>query len=162
MWFARLIMWVIGYPASHTALRYAPTEERWLVHATIGGVQPDWWEFFSKKYLKIKKYRAKFDVGDRALDEMLPDMAHHGYAYLSIIGFFIVIQLRRIGINLKKNPFGDQDKFVCTDVIVKWLNKVQELDPKIKFNENFSEDLTDPKEIDLFLEKSEWFELIKE
>lgn len=142
---------------THVAMRYSPPDDGWLVHATIGGVQPEWWWYFaSKKYVQVKQYRAKFDVADTALDKVILKFAHKQYDYLAFIGFGVYILVNWISKYLLKkdaikiNPFGSMDAFMCSEFTAEWLNECNRMDPSLKLK-HFDPSLTAPTDIDVYL-----------
>ena len=146
------IAWSIQYPLSHVALRYAGIESDWMVHSTMGGVQPEWWLFFERRYKKIYRFKLNFRHSEVAIDRVVEKIGHKKYDYKSIVGFALVLLLRRAGIYLKKNPLGDNKSYMCTEVVVEFLNECNKLDPSFDFKK-FDSELTDPKMILDYLRK---------
>lgn len=112
---------------THTALRYSRPEHQWLVHSSIGGVQPDWWSCFSGRYKKIHRFQTLFgDVADAALDAIVHRIAHAPYDYAGLLG-------QGAGIIFgTKNPFRDGSKYRCTEVLIAWHSQLMALAPSLK------------------------------
>lgn len=161
MIFAKLIMRVIEYPVSHAALRYSSPDEEWIVHSSVGGIQPDWWFWFEKRYSAFWTFRAKFACADQALDQVVKRLGDHHYDYLSLVGFALVILLRKVGISIR-NPLGSKNAFMCTELVSEWMRECNKLDETLKLKE-FDSELLDPQMLmdylryrsDLFIEEKE-------
>jgi hypothetical protein len=146
MFLAKLIMSSIGYRVSHCAMRYSDPEARWIVHSSLGGVNPDWWDKFKEKYANTIRFKAKFACADEALDAVVAKIGHKKYDYFGLIGFGLVILLGRLGIKIKKNPLGSGNSYMCTEVIVEFFYECNRRDPSLQFKE-FDSELTDPGEL---------------
>jgi hypothetical protein len=152
-----LIRWFTKYDKVHSAIRYPDNDGMWLIHSTVGGVQPEWWSHFTKKFHSIVRWEAKFEVARQAADNVAKRIGHKGYDYLSITGFAIVILLRKVGIKLRKNPLGSS-AFMCTEVLVEWVKECNKLDSSLKIEELDSE-LTTPQMLaQLFNSRPDLFE----
>lgn len=146
LFLSKLIMGSIGYNVSHCAMRYSDPESRWIVHSSLGGVNPDWWDKFRERYASSFRFKAKFSCADEALDAVVAKIGHKDYDYLGLIGFGIVIWLKKAGFNIKKNPLGSGNSYMCTEVIVEFFRECNLRDPSLKFKE-FDSELTDPGEM---------------
>lgn len=140
---SRLIMSWTGHKVSHCGMRYSSPEQRWMVHAFLSGVTPDWYDQFCPRYANQFIFQAKFACADEALDTVVKNLGHKSYDYLSLVGFGIVLVLRKLGIDLKKNPLGQSNSFMCTEIVVAWLKECNRLNPALCFKE-FDPELTDP------------------
>lgn len=140
---SKVIMKSLNCKVSHCAMRYSAPDERWIVHSSLNGVYPDWWDKFCLNYAEKTRFKAKFACADQALDNVVESLGHKNYDYLSLFGFAVVILLRKIGINLKKNPLGQANSYMCTEIVVAFFIECNKLNPALSFRE-FDPDLTDP------------------
>jgi hypothetical protein len=115
---SRIIKWLIRSAFTHCGLRYSGIESNWMVHAFIGGIQPDWWFAFSAKYKSILRYEVLFPEGDQALDNIIGRLAHAPYDYAGLIGHGISIIFRT-----KRNYFGSSKRYKCTELLTEWQNE---------------------------------------
>jgi hypothetical protein len=111
---------------SHCALRYSSPEDSWVVHATVGGVQPDWWFYFKHKYTNHLRYKTNVECADQALDNVVNRLAHAQYDYEGFLGQGLAIVF-----GLKRNPLGSNRDYRCTELITAWIDEVKKLDPSI-------------------------------
>jgi len=153
---ARAIQQAVGYKYSHAALRY--THSQWMIHSSIGGVQPEWWYHFQKRYGNIRRYNCLFDCADKAAENLVKQIGHKQYAYTTLIGSGLVLAFDTLGIHIK-NPFKSNNAFFCTKVILHFFKKCNELDSSLKLKEYISEALT-PKDIGEYLDENPNFVLI--
>jgi len=125
---SRLIMWLTGGSFSHSALRYGGVEEEWMVHAFISGVVPEWSSYFFAHYPKTKRFKViKYEKeAETALDVIVQKYRHRAYDYGAIIGAGLVLMLGRVGIRIR-NPLGSRKAFMCTELVVEWLNEFSSL-----------------------------------
>lgn len=121
---SRLIMKVTGGKNSHCALRYGGTESDWMVHASFGGVQPDWWFSFAKNYPSVTRFACLFPEGDAALDLVVRDLGHKGYDYAGLIG-----QGAAMAVGMKANPFGSRRRYRCTELLTEWMKRCNQMNP---------------------------------
>lgn len=122
----KLIMKLTRGRVSHAALRYSGAESNWLIHSTIGGVQPDWWFYFKQRYPLIYRFRTKFAGADAAADAVVKRLAHADYDYPGLIGQGIAIVT-----GMKTNPWGSGVKFRCTELIVAWHAECNAINPDL-------------------------------
>lgn len=125
---SKLIMWLTGGSFSHSALRYGGVEEEWMVHAFISGVVPEWSSYFFAHYPKTKRFKViKYEKeAETALDVIVQKYRHRAYDYGAIIGAGLVLMLGRVGIRIR-NPLGSRKAFMCTELVVEWLNEFSSL-----------------------------------
>jgi len=147
---------------SHVALRYSPPEDNWMIHSAIGGVQPEWWEFFKKKYTSISRFRCNFECADKAADKLVTKIGDDDYDYLGLFGYaWYLFQTKILRINRMGNPWGSRDRHWCTDVIVDFFEICNELDPTLGLKK-FENEMTTPEEIEQYLLSCPHFTLIRE
>lgn len=120
---------------SHVALRYGEPEAAWLIHSTVGGVQPEWWHSFQAKYPKMCVYQTLFAGAETAADNLVKRLGHAPYDYQGILGQGLAIVF-----GLKKNPLGNPRAWRCTELLTEWhmecnkvnsVIKIPELDPEM-------------------------------
>jgi len=143
---SKVIMSFINHRVSHCAMRYSNPEDRWIVHSSIGGVRPDWWDLFQVKYKNGYFFTAKFSCADQALDNVVQKIGHKDYDYWGLVGFGLILALRKIGIKIDKNPLGSGGAYLCTEAIVEFFKECNRLQPELSIRE-FDSELTDPGEL---------------
>lgn len=137
-----IIKWTTGDPYSHAAVRYGGCRSSWMVHATLGGVQPEWWMHFSKKYSRLQRYECLFPEAEEAADRLVDRIGRKDYGSLTLVGAFIEIMLGRIGIKVK-NPFPNPDTFTCSELIPEYFIECNRLNPDLKLpGVGYSESIT--------------------
>lgn len=163
-WVSRLIELFTKSRWSHVALRYGGCESDWMVHATVGGVQPEWWHHFNKtKYRLVRSYEATFDVAEQAADNIIKTIGHKEYDYSSFLGYGVYIIANYVCMGaIKKNPFGQMNAFMCTEVLVEWMKECKRLDQTLPFKD-FDSELTSPEDLFKYWETlPEYFKFIEE
>jgi len=149
---SKVIEWISGYKKSHIALRYGGNRDQWLVHSRTGGVQPAWWERFKEHYINHYTWETNIFVAEYATDNIIKNIGTKDYDNFALYGLGLYILLRRIGIKLSKNPFGNPEKFMCTEVLITWVRECKRLDPTLEIEENFDTELTSVKDVVNFLD----------
>lgn len=144
---SKLIKWATGKPYTHVAIRYTNEESDWMVHSTIGGVQPEWWFYFRKKYDGIRRFLIPLDVAPAAADNVVEKLAYKSYDYGGIVGHGLAIAL-----GLKRNPFGSRRRFVCTELIVELHRECNRLDGSLDLRE-FDPEMLTPGELVTYYEQ---------
>lgn len=152
---SKLVNFMTKSWASHVAMRYSGVESEWMVHSTVGGVQPEWWVFFKQKYQKMARYECLFEVADKALDTLVQEIGHKRYDYKAFVGFGVWVLLnKRLGIkSFTKNPFGEMKAFMCTEALVRFFKICNKLDPQLLLKE-FDSELTSPGDLDSYMASS--------
>jgi hypothetical protein len=143
---SKLIKFFTGGQYSHVAFRYSGAESEWMVHSTIGGVQPEWWYHFQNKYPKILRIKCKFSCADLAADNLIKQIGHKKYGYLTFIGIGLYIIIKKLGFAPGKNPFANPKTYLCTEIFSEFIKEVNMINAGLKIKEFDSEILT-PKEI---------------
>jgi hypothetical protein len=141
---------------SHCAARYSSPDSQWIVHASIGGVQPDWWFSFSKRYLSMRRYLVLFSEGDQALDAVVKKIAHAPYDYGGLIGHGLSMVL-----GLKNNPFGNRKKYKCTELITEWHEECMKINKSLSIPFHNSELITPEFIIRLYDSRKDLFKLVE-
>lgn len=148
--FAWLIKKVTKSNKTHVALRYSGEESNWIVHASIRGVQPEWWYFFKDRYKNISRFRCDFDCADSAIDLVVKRIGHKEYDIPGVFGYGIYMLQNKLGLKRKTNPLGSANRHWCTDVIIAFFKACNELDPTLGLKE-FKDELTTPKQIEEYI-----------
>jgi len=149
---SKVIKFISGYAKSHVALRYSGNKDQWLIHSRTGGVQPEWWHRFQEHFINLYQWETHILVAEEAADNIIQSIGIKKYDHFSLYGFGIYLLLKRIGIKLSKNPFGNPNKFMCTEVIIAWIRECKKLDPALEIEENFDTELTSVEDIVKFLD----------
>jgi len=149
---SKAIAWATGYKKAHIALRYQGIRNQWLIHAQTGGVQPAWWESFKEHYHSFIKWETSIAVADEAADNIIKDIGTKGYDHFSLYGQGFYLFLRLFGIKLRKNPFGNPEKFMCTEVIIAWVRECIRLDPTLSITEDFDTEVATVEDVVNFLD----------
>lgn len=158
---SKAIEWISGYKKSHFALRFTGNRDQWMIHSKTGGVQPEWWGRFQEHYHNFFQWKTKIEVAEQAADNIIDSIGTKGYDHLSLYGFAIYLLLRKIGIKLAKNPFGNPEKFMCTELIIAWVRECKRLDPSIDITENFDTELLSVEDVVNFLDSyPQYFERV--
>jgi len=139
---------------SHVAIRYSEPEHEWMVEASCFGVEPDWWQYFIKRYDTIYRYRYKPEGGDAALDKLIDKYGHKPYDYLEVLGFAIKIVFKKIGITIK-NPLGSRNELICTELAQELLRETADVVLKGLDKESMT-----PIELHEWVKNSECFDKI--
>jgi len=149
---SKAIMWASGYKKAHIALRYGGNRDQWLIHSQTGGVQPAWWERFQEHYFNFIQWETTISVAEEAADNIIKNIGNKGYDHFSLYGYGLYLLLKKLGITLSKNPFGNPEKFMCTEVIIAWIRECKKLDPSLDIVENFDMELASIKDVIDFLD----------
>lgn len=144
---------------THCALRYSGIESNWMVHAFVGGIQPNWWFAFAAKYAQIVRFEALFPEGDQALDNVVARLAHAPYDYGGLLGsgFSIIF-------GTKRNYFGSPKKYKCTELLTEWQNECQKLNANLHlklFKANEAEEITPQDLLEYYTSRTDLFQRIE-
>lgn len=144
---AKIIGWVTGFSQTHFSLRYGGYRDQWLLHSMTGGVQPAWWSRFKKGFRNYIRWETNIDVAEEAADNLVLTLGDKEYDHKGLYFLGFIILLRKIGINIKKNPWGNPNKFMCTEIIIEWLKECKRLDPSLEINVIIDSEITDVEDI---------------
>ena len=144
---AKLIRLITGYAKTHFSLRYGGNRDQWLVHSMTGGVQPEWWERFKKGFRNYIRWETTIEVGEEAMDNLVLRLGDKEYDHKSLYFLGFILLLRRFGINIKSNPWGNADKFMCTEIALEWIKECKRLDPSLEIDTDFDTEIISVKEI---------------
>jgi len=125
---------------SHVALQYSVPDSHWLVHSTVGGIQPDWMFYFVRKYRSVLAFDALFTGADDALDKVVERLAHKPFDYLGMLGQGISI------IFGTGNPFRNKARYRCTELLIEWHREVMKTSPHLAIAD-FDPEMTTPGEL---------------
>ena len=117
---------------THFALRYGGNESDWMIHSTIGGVQPEWWQHFNNKYISHARFKCNFACANKAADKIVSKWGHKPYDYWSFVGFGAYLVMQKLGIKNPFNPLGRQDQLMCSEVAAVFFRECNALDPSLK------------------------------
>ena len=161
-----LVSWLIKKslksPFSHAAIRYGGDRNFWVIHSTRGGVHPEWWFYFIKKYTNIQRYLCKFPEAEQATDNLTGKIGHKGYDYLGVTGAGIQIILGWLGIKIK-NPFVNKDDYHCSEIFPEYFKECNKLNPNLQLKEDWgkhTESVTPPDVLDYLKSRPDLFEKI--
>jgi hypothetical protein len=155
--FPRLIQWFTKSNWSHSALKY---DDMWMVHASVGGVQPAWWCYFKKHYIDIIRFKCKFPEAKLATDKLIRRIGWQDYDYASLFGNAIYLTLRWMGFNIKKNPLGNPESYMCTEVVAEFFKECNKLNPNLNLNEFYSETLQPVQLVNYMKYRDDLFEVV--
>lgn len=143
-WLPRLIKWVTKGDKSHCAIRYGEFDDQWLVHASAGGVQPDWWFAFEPRYTNITRFECLFPEATLALDLVVKQLAHKPYDYAGLVGQGLAILFK-----LKKNPIPNAKAYRCTELLIAFHKQANVLNSRLKLTE-FDAEMTTPAGLEAY------------
>lgn len=112
---SRLIRWVMGSRASHTAIGLLWEDVPVVVEATTGGVKNTPRALWAKDHIVIAEYSFKPGVVVD-LSEAITGLGR-AYDYVGLLGYLVVLLGRRLGRKLK-NPFAREAGLVCSEFVL--------------------------------------------
>ena len=141
-----LIRVVTKSPYTHCGLVF---DDGVVLHSTIGGCQHTDMEYIKESYDLLTVYECKFPEAEPTARTVERDWLGAKYDYLSFIGLGLALLF-----GLKKNPLGQHEQLLCTEVPAHWLNKISAANPSYRLP-YLDPELVTPKEIYELLEISD-------
>ena len=142
--------WLDSAEVSHTSLRLGGEDSNWMVESNQHGLVPNFWPRYkdtSNIYTRFEIIGIDEKILTDTVEEMMAKYLYRSYDYLGFIGFMFTVIWYWITKNKKKNIFGRQTNFGCSEFVYRFIKRVEVKIGKVLIRGEYDPETIFPQDI---------------